>query len=171
MEFLTSLVSAQTYYLRACLRMIVKLFLPGNNETKCCIFPSNLDCLIFFYFINGFKSIELNILLGVSSVTILRKVFFLSIRCAPPPTPCLYNSKRYLWNQWNLEEIQHFQEGLLWGLYEELTMSHNTGIMWWSLNHSHLGCLNFCKSQSTLPRFTSNHLIWYNCIKITLLCI
>lgn len=28
-EFLTSLLSAQTYYLRACLRMIVKLFLPG----------------------------------------------------------------------------------------------------------------------------------------------
>lgn len=93
MEFLTSLVSAQTYYLRACLRMIVKLFLPGNNETKCCIFPSNLDCLIFFYFINGFKSIELNILLGVSSVTILRKVFFLSIRCAPPPPPASITPK------------------------------------------------------------------------------
>lgn len=27
-EFLTSLVSAQTYYLRACLHMIVKLFIP-----------------------------------------------------------------------------------------------------------------------------------------------
>ncbi|XP_020632916.1 RNA polymerase I-specific transcription initiation factor RRN3-like isoform X2 [Orbicella faveolata] len=31
-EFLTSLVSAQTYYLRACLRMIVKLFLPGVSK-------------------------------------------------------------------------------------------------------------------------------------------
>lgn len=32
LEFLTSLVSAQTYYLRACLRMVVKLFLPGISE-------------------------------------------------------------------------------------------------------------------------------------------
>ncbi|KAJ7386292.1 DNA independent RNA polymerase I transcription factor [Desmophyllum pertusum] len=32
MEFLTSLLSAQTYYLRACLRMIVKLFLPGISK-------------------------------------------------------------------------------------------------------------------------------------------
>lgn len=32
LEFLTSLVSAQTYYLRACLRMIVKLFLPDNSK-------------------------------------------------------------------------------------------------------------------------------------------
>ncbi|KAL9957553.1 hypothetical protein ACROYT_G039195 [Oculina patagonica] len=31
-EFLTSLVSAQTYYLRACLRMIVKLFIPGISK-------------------------------------------------------------------------------------------------------------------------------------------
>ena len=85
MEFLTSLVSAQTYYLRACLRMIVKLFLPGD-ETKCCIFPSNLNCLIFCYFINVCKSIE-NILLVVSSVTILRKSFSCLLDKLPPPPP------------------------------------------------------------------------------------
>ena len=31
-EFLTSLVSAQTFYLRACLRMLVKLFLPSKKQ-------------------------------------------------------------------------------------------------------------------------------------------
>ena len=47
LEFLTSLVSAQTYYLRACLRMIVKLFLPGLSEASC----SRTNCLCLHYFI------------------------------------------------------------------------------------------------------------------------
>ena len=45
LEFLTSLVSAQTYYLRACLRMIVKLFLPGLSEASC----SRTNCLCLHY--------------------------------------------------------------------------------------------------------------------------